>query len=110
MVIIQGKGIELLKALIKLHQDNKLELSGEVMTRLNGRLVELLQPELFLNETVGHELIINVIVGEKRIIRGYFVGVEEDTPGMFVVYIRKVDKDECYVVRYQDILAFFYES
>ena len=55
MVIIQGKGIELLKALIKLHQDNKLELSVEVMTRLNGRLVELLQPELFLNETVGHD-------------------------------------------------------
>lgn len=109
MVRIQGKGIELLKSLIRLHQDNKIEMSVEVMTRYNGRQVELQQPELFLNDTVGHELIINAIVGEKKIIRGYFAGVEEDTPGMFVVYIRKVDKDECYVVRYQDVLAFFYE-
>ncbi len=110
MVVIKGNGVQLLEALLQLHKENQLELSVEVSASVNGRLITLQEPSAFLNDTAGHELIINVITRSRRLLRGYFEEVEENgTPGNFAVYIRKVDKDECFVIPYNDILAFFYE-
>lgn len=110
MVVINGHGVKLLEALLQLHKENRLELSVEVSARVNGRQIKLQEPSVFLNDTAGHESIINVITRSRHLLRGYFAEVEEDDPpGVFAVYIRKVDKDECFVIPYNDILAFFYE-